>query len=137
MSSVLVPSEVQSGGATYVPAVHPHVILPGTFTDVQWDEVKKLNPGVTLVHVLPDVVPGQPAAAVSHQELANWTGIVSGILGAAASIWCPAAAIPIVTTILKAGVPFVQNLLGGEVRERWTLAMILEEAATPSAVPAT
>lgn len=138
MSAVIVPSEVTTGGATYVPAAVPHVILPGAFSDVQWDEIRKANPGLVLVRVLPDTVPqAAPVTEVSHETLSTVTNIIGGLLGAAASIWCPVAALPLVTTILKAGIPAVQSLLGGTYRERWPLALILQEAATPSAVPQT
>ena len=119
--------------------VHPYVALPHGLTDAQWDEARKLNPGVTLLRVVPTMaVGGAPITdVVSHDVLGAWTDIVSGLLGAGASILVPGPWLPVVQTILHAGVPFVQHLLGADVRERWTLAQILQEAATPSAVPAT
>lgn len=146
--AVKVPDQIVSGGVTYAATgapAHPYVALPETFTDAQWDEVRRMNPGVTLLRVVPSPGATGPVAGVataivtdvSHDAISAWTDIIGGLLGAGASILVPGPWLPVVQTILHAGVDAVRTLLGGTYRERWTLQQILLEAATPSAVPAT
>ncbi len=118
----------------------PYVIIPPGIPAEIADAIKAANPGHLVVQV---IEPGKETAALlavdqvgghSRSSVVGWLGTIEAVLlGGLSLIPAVSSALPIVRTILDAGVGAIRSLLTAEPNvERWTLQRL---QAARAAVP--